>query len=85
MSARTQTSKKEKTKRGSAWTEEETQAFLSIWDEQAIDEQMENPKVNNGSIIYKFVSDELTNKGFQRTPEKCKVRSHTLKRPKSNF
>ena len=75
MAARKQTYKK----RGSAWTDEETRALLSVWEEQAIEEQMENPKVNNGSI-YKSVSDELMNKGFDRTPEQCKVRIHTLKR-----
>ncbi|XP_062616465.1 uncharacterized protein LOC134278161 [Saccostrea cucullata] len=75
MAARKQRCKK----RGFAWTEEETWALLSVWEEQAIEEQMENPKVNNGSI-YKSVSDELMNKGFEGTHEQCKVRIHTFKR-----
>lgn len=50
---------------GSAWAEEDTQVLLSIWDERAIEEQMENPKVINGSIC-QSVSDELLNQGFEK-------------------
>ncbi|XP_061177434.1 zinc finger and SCAN domain-containing protein 29-like [Saccostrea echinata] len=66
-------------RRGTAWPEEETLTLLSIWEENEIEEQLENPKTNNTSI-YKTISSEMTDKGYKRTPEQCKVRMHTLKR-----
>ena len=70
-------SRKQSKKRGNAWSDDETLTLISIWDEQAIEEPMENPKINNG-YIYKSVSDEMIDKEFDKSPEQCKVRIHTL-------
>ena len=72
-------SRKQSKMRGNAWSDNETLTLISIWDKQAIEEQMENPKINNASI-YKSVSEEMKDKGFDKSPEQCKVRIHTLKR-----
>ncbi|XP_067660500.1 protein FAM133-like [Haliotis asinina] len=62
-------------KRGNSWNDEETNCLLEIWEENSIEEQLENPKANNGSV-----STEMLDRGFHRTSDQCKVRIHTLKR-----
>jgi ATP-dependent NAD(P)H-hydrate dehydratase len=66
-------------RRGSAWSDAETLTLLSIWEDNGVEEQLESPKANNTSI-YRTISAEMTDKGYERTPEQCKVRMHTLKR-----
>jgi hypothetical protein len=66
-------------RRGFAWPEAETLILLSIWEDNGVEEQLENPKANNTSI-YRTISAEMTDKDYERTPEQCKVGMHTLKR-----
>ena len=53
--------------------------MLSIWGENGVEEKLENPKANNTSIN-RTVSAEMTDQGYERTPEECKIRMLTLKR-----
>lgn len=66
-------------KRGAAWPDDDTRLLLSIWDENCVEEQLEDPKVNN-TRIYKSIAVEMTEKGCDKTPEQCKIKVHTLKR-----
>jgi hypothetical protein len=45
-------------KRGAAWSDGETRLLLSIWEEKSIEEQLDDPHVNNVGI-YKNISDEI--------------------------
>ncbi|XP_046570034.1 zinc finger and SCAN domain-containing protein 29-like [Haliotis rubra] len=66
-------------RRGASWSDDETLALLNIWQELHVEESLDNPKTNNTSI-YKTISSSLEDYGFQKTPEQCKVKMHTLKR-----
>jgi hypothetical protein len=49
-------------KRGAAWSDGETRLLLSIWEEKSVEEQLDDPHVNNVGI-YKNISDEMAEKG----------------------
>jgi hypothetical protein len=66
-------------KRGAAWSDDETRLLLSIWEEKSVEEQLDDPRVNNVGI-YKTISDEMAEKGYVKSSDQCKVRMHTLKR-----
>ena len=66
-------------RRGDSWTEEETECLLSIWNEQSIEEQLEDAKVNETGI-YGTLCNEMAKNGYIRSAHQCKVRMHTLKR-----
>ena len=70
-------------KRGAAWSDDETRLLLSIWDEKSVEEQLDNPQVNNVGI-YKSISDEMKEKNYDKSSDQCKVRMHTLKRAYRN-
>ncbi|XP_041367612.1 DNA ligase 1-like [Gigantopelta aegis] len=57
--------KKAKGTRGSSWTDEETECLLNLWQENDVENQLDDPKRNNVSI-YQMLS--------------CKIKMHTLKR-----
>jgi hypothetical protein len=52
---------------------------LSIWKEKSVEEQLDDPHVNNVGI-YKTIADEMAEKGYDKSSDQCKVRMHTLKR-----
>ena len=66
-------------KRGAAWSDGETRLLLSIWEEKSVEEQLDDPHVNNVGI-YKNISDEMAEKDYDKSSDHCKVRMHTLKR-----
>jgi hypothetical protein len=37
-------------KRGAAWSDDETRLVLSIWEEKSVEEQLDDPHVNNVGI-----------------------------------
>jgi hypothetical protein len=37
-------------KRGAAWSDDETRLLLSIWEEKSVEEQLDDPRVNNVGI-----------------------------------
>ena len=43
-------------KRGVAWSDDETRLLLSIWEGKSVEEQLDDPHVNNVGI-YKTISD----------------------------
>lgn len=78
-SGRPTSGRKKNTPRGLSWSDEETACLLSIWCEQNVEEQLEDPKKNKGAI-YNMLSNDMKNQGYEKSSAQCKVRMHTLKR-----
>lgn len=66
------------TTRGFLWSDVETKTLLRIWGEQDIQTALDGSFRN--SFIYRDVARRLAAKGFDRTPEQCRVRVKSLKR-----
>lgn len=66
------------TTRGFLWSDVETKTLLKIWGEQDIQTALDGSFRN--SFIYRDVARRLAAKGFDRTPEQCRVRVKSLKR-----
>lgn len=66
------------TTRGFLWSDVETKTLLKIWGEQDIQTALDGSFRN--SFIYRDVAQRLAAKGFDRTPEQCRVRVKSLKR-----
>ncbi|XP_067667654.1 uncharacterized protein [Haliotis asinina] len=66
-------------RRGQSWTDAETLALFSAWQELHVEENLDDPHKNN-SNIYKSVSAALEDCGFEKSAEQCKTKMHTLKR-----
>eukprot|EP00061_Rhincodon_typus_P015455 g43137.t1 len=64
--------------RGALWSDAETLALIAVWSEEnvqtALDEQLRN------SHVFKFISSQLLDQGYIRTPEQCRIRIKGLKR-----
>ena len=74
-------------RRGTGWTDEETEALLYIWNDMNVERQLEHPKSNN-TAIYREISKEvlipfgikeLCDRNFEKTADQCKTRMHTLR------
>lgn len=68
-------------RRGTAWSDDETEYLLEIWARQ-----VEVAKDQGGeegvtcAAVYRFISREMIKKNYDKTWEQCKTRIHTLKR-----
>ncbi|KAH3795986.1 uncharacterized protein LOC127838809 [Dreissena polymorpha] len=73
--------KKKSRRRGSAWSDEETEFLMEIWARE-----VELVKGKGGDItatcapVYRLIAQEMTGKGYDKSWEQCKTRIHTLKR-----
>ncbi|XP_072344523.1 myb/SANT-like DNA-binding domain-containing protein 2 isoform X2 [Scyliorhinus torazame] len=67
-----------RSERGALWSDAETLALIAVWSEEnvqtALDEQLRN------SHVFKFISLQLLDQGYIRTPEQCRIRIKGLKR-----
>ena len=63
--------KKRGRRRGTRWTDEETEALLDIWND--MNEQLEDPKSNN-TAIYREISKKLCDRNFEKAADQCKTR-----------
>ncbi|XP_078418958.1 uncharacterized protein LOC144693224 isoform X2 [Cetorhinus maximus] len=67
-----------RSERGALWSDAETLALIAVWSEEnvqtALDEQLRN------SHVFKFISSQLLDQGYIRTPEQCRIRIKGLKR-----
>lgn len=67
-----------RSERGALWSDAETLALIAVWSEDnvqtALDEQLRN------SHVFKFISSQLLDQGYIRTPEQCRIRIKGLKR-----
>ena len=66
-------------RRCTVWTDDETEAFLDIWNDTNVEQQLEDLKSNNNAI-YREISKELCDRNFEKTADQCKTRMHTLRR-----
>jgi hypothetical protein len=71
--------KKRGRRRGTGWTDEETEALLDIWNDMNVEQYLEDLKSNN-TAIYTEISKELYDRKFAKTADLCKTRMHTLRR-----
>ena len=59
------------------WTREETFKLISVWSEDAIQQQPEGCRRN--SQVYQKIADELCEAGFSRTLEQCRDKIKKLR------
>ncbi|XP_041368148.1 DNA ligase 1-like [Gigantopelta aegis] len=71
--------KKAKGTRGSSWTDEETECLLNLWQENDVENQLDDQKKTNVSI-YQMLSSEMNKFGYNKSNLQCKIKMHTLKR-----
>ncbi|XP_053561445.1 ATP-dependent (S)-NAD(P)H-hydrate dehydratase [Bombina bombina] len=64
--------------RGFLWSDMETRALLDIWGEADVQSALDGNFRN--SHVYRDVAGRLSDLGFERTPEQCRIRIKGLKR-----
>lgn len=64
--------------RGFLWSDMETRALLDIWGEADVQSALDGNFRN--SHVYRDVAGRLSELGFERTPEQCRIRIKGLKR-----
>ncbi|XP_075056113.1 ATP-dependent (S)-NAD(P)H-hydrate dehydratase isoform X1 [Mixophyes fleayi] len=64
--------------RGFLWSDMETRALLNIWGEADVQSALDGNFRN--SHVYRDVAGRLSELGFERTPEQCRIRIKGLKR-----
>ncbi|XP_063809239.1 ATP-dependent (S)-NAD(P)H-hydrate dehydratase isoform X1 [Pseudophryne corroboree] len=64
--------------RGFLWSDMETRALLNIWGEADVQSALDGNFRN--SHVYRDVAGRLSEMGFERTPEQCRIRIKGLKR-----
>ena len=50
--------------------DEETEAFLDIWNDMNVEQQLEGLKSNN-TAIYREISKEVCDRNFAKTADEC--------------
>lgn len=63
--------------RGQTWACEEIQALIDIWSDEYISEQLSATHKN--SEIYAIFSKQLREKGYNRSPEQCRIKVKKLR------
>uniref|UniRef100_A0A3B1IZS5 Myb/SANT-like DNA-binding domain-containing protein n=1 Tax=Astyanax mexicanus TaxID=7994 RepID=A0A3B1IZS5_ASTMX len=64
--------------RGFHWSDAETRALLNIWGEHDVQTALDGNFRN--SHVYRDVAGRLSDMGYDRTPDQCRVRVKSLKR-----
>lgn len=68
-------------RRGSAWTDEETEYLMEVWAQQS---ELITQKGGDESVtcapVYRLISRAMADQGWDKSWEQCKTRIHTLKR-----
>lgn len=68
-------------RRGSAWTDDETEYLMEVWAKQAeINKQKGGEESVTCAPVYRLISKTMAEQGWEKTWEQCKTRIHTLKR-----
>lgn len=68
-------------RRGSAWTDDETEYLLEIWAKQTeIMKEKGSEESVTSAPVYRLISRSLAEFGWEKSWEQCKTRIHTLKR-----
>ena len=64
--------------RGRTWSDEEIEALLEIWGEDAIQQQLTGTVHNN--VTFKAIASALEEKGYERTYQQCREKIKALKK-----
>ncbi|XP_052809436.1 uncharacterized protein LOC128237895 [Mya arenaria] len=68
-------------RRGSAWSDEETEFLLEIWARQAeLVKDRAGDETATCAAVYRLIAREMVAKNYDKSWEQCKTRIHTLKR-----
>jgi hypothetical protein len=68
-------------RRGSAWTDDETEYLMEVWAKQAeLNKQKGGEESVTCAPVYRLISRSMAELGWEKTWEQCKTRIHTLKR-----
>lgn len=76
-----ESSSQKRRRRGSAWTDAETEYLMEVWARQAdIIRQKGGDESVTCAPVYRLISRSMAEQGWEKTWEQCKTRIHTLKR-----
>jgi len=67
-------------RRGTAWSDEETEFLLEIWARQAELVKEKGEETATCAAVYRLIAREMATKNYDKSWEQCKTRIHTLKR-----
>lgn len=66
-----------KMSRGRTWSNEEVKCLINIWSDEQVSKILE--KTHKNAEVFKMFSDQLTECGFNRSVEQCRIKVKKLR------